>query len=208
MFIRVVSIPGIFLSILFTAFSCKEKTGAQKRSVQDTCAGVSHTSFSMEVQRDTSRTDFLQLVDFIESEGELESRCPQANPQLMVSEGLGLRKIICIAKDGSYRMETWDIAGIFSLACTLQLKEHLEGKNGMTYGIGIQQLNFSNKDEMEKTFAKIIEIGWDDPIVKVNRSEIVKGEKRIYIISRSSSIPDTLQRKYTAIIQKEWAINH
>src|SRR5687767_7429181 len=185
---------GYLLFIVFILFfSCKQRSSSQEKVPGDTCAITADKKFTISFQKDTSTADFFQLINFLVSKDELEAMCPPENLFPLVNEGITLRKVICSTKNFDYRMEYWHLANLSSVSCRLQLKKDLEGKQDLYDGINLQQLNFINEEETGKAFAKIQEIGWDDPLVKWNEYQLVKGKKRIYVISTMLAAAESLK---------------
>ena len=200
MFNKFIFISFSILTLFFAA--CKQTVKSKSETKYDPCVNGHDTLFHLQFSKDTTKNDFYDLINFIESKGLFSGFDKK---KCWFGDTILLQKLICPAKDYDSPEESWTLDNVFSIGYILTSTKPIRQANENYFPkVYLTQYNFINQAEKEKAYTKIKEIGWGDPFHKWNDYYIAHSKTRIFVLETGAAIFSETKNKYGDIIQKQW----
>ena len=187
------------------AFVCCNAKKSQEQTVLNdgTCKSIRDTTIHLAFSLDTSKTDFFEMIVFIEKKGQFSRFNREHNADSSIDRRIILRKLLCEDKYYDSPIERWVLDSVFSISYFMNSVKPLKTTN-LYPGFKLTQINFLTSEEMEIAAKKIKEVRWGDPLHKWNDWYFVKGKRRIYILESYLAAFSEFAQKYQDILQNEW----
>ena len=199
----------VILVIVIIAFhSCKNENSSHQgfELAPNPCPIEEDIVYRDTLGTDSTESDFSELVNFIESKGELSRYDRLKRLDSTTENYLFLSRLLCPDEGESSAIEKYIYNGVHSFRIELSSIKPIPEMKHLDFTIYLVQYNFASGEDKNRVMATFLQsrVGWRDVRRKWKEYSIVERKKRLYIISSAFARSQETQEKYAKIIDEEW----